>query len=60
MRLLCSIDKYTREALTIRVGRSIGAQVVIETLSDIMLMRGVPDHIRSDSGPELTAKALRA
>ena len=40
--------------------RSIGAQVVIETLADVMLMRGVPDHIRSDNGPEFTAKALRA
>ena len=40
--------------------RSIGAQVVIETLSDVMLMRGVPDHIRSDNGPEFTSKVLRA
>lgn len=60
LRLLCIIDEYTREALAIRVERSIGAQVVIETLADIMLMRGVPDHIRSDNGPEFTAKALRA
>lgn len=60
MRLLCIIDEYTREALAIRVERSIGAQVVIETLADVMLMRGVPDHIRSDNGPEFTAKALRA
>ena len=60
VRLLCLIDEYTREALAIRVERSIGAQVVIETLADVMLMRGVPDHIRSDNGPEFTAKALRA
>ncbi len=60
VRLLCIIDEYTREALAIRVERSIGAQVVIETLADVMLMRGVPDHIRSDNGPEFTAKALRA
>lgn len=59
VRLLCLIDEYTREALAIRVERSIGAQVVIETLADVMLMRGVPDHIRSDNGPEFTAKALR-
>ena len=57
VRLLCLIDEYTREALAIRVERSIGAQVVIETLADVMLMRGVPDHIRSDNGPEFTAKA---
>ena len=60
LRLLCIIDEYTREALAIRVERSIGAQVVIEALADVMLMRGVPEHIRSDNGPEFTAKALRA
>jgi len=51
---------YSREALEIRVERSIGAQVVIETLADVMPLRGVPQHIRSDNGPEFTAKALRA
>ena len=51
---------FRSEALAIRVERSIGAQVVIETLADVMLMRGVPDHIRSDNGPEFTAKTLRA
>ena len=60
LRLLCIIDEYTREALAIRVERSIGAQVVIETLADVMLLRGVPEHIRSDNGPEFTAKVLRA
>ena len=60
VRLLCLIYEYTREALAIRVERSIGAQVVVETLADVMLMRGVPDHIRSDKGPEFTVKALRA
>lgn len=59
LRLLCIIDEYTREALAIRVERSIGAQVVIEALADVMLMRGVPEHIRSDNGPEFTARAVR-
>jgi len=57
--LLCIIDQYTREALANRVERSIGAQVVIETLADVMLMHRVPNYIRSDNGPEFTAKALR-
>jgi len=57
--LLCIIDQYTRQALAIGVERSIGAQVVIETLADIMLMHAVPNYIRSDNGPEFTAKALR-
>ncbi|MBM4138012.1 MAG: transposase family protein [Nitrospira sp.] len=60
MRLPCIIDEYIRETLTIRVEHSTRMQGVIETLADVMLMRGVPDHIRSDNGPEFTAKALRA
>ena len=59
LRLLTLIDEYTRECLTIQVARRIGAQEVIEALADVMLVRGVPGHIRSDNGPEFTAKALR-
>ena len=33
---------------------------VIETLAELMLRRGVPEHIRSDNGPKFTAKAVRA
>ena len=32
---------------------------MIEALADVMLLRGVPEHIRSDNGPELVAKELR-
>ena len=32
---------------------------VIEVLSELMEFRGVPDHIRSDNGPEFTARAVR-
>ena len=28
-------------------------------LSELMVFRGVPDHIRSDNGPEFTARAVR-
>jgi len=60
LRLLTLIDEYTRECLAIRVARRQNSITVIETLSDVMLMRGVPDHIRSDNGPEMTAKLVRA
>ena len=60
VRLLTVIDEYTRECLAIRVERSIRSVDVIETLAELMLTRGVPEHIRSDNGPEFTARAVRA
>jgi putative transposase len=59
LRLLTLIDEFTRECLAIKVSRRLGSQEVIETLAELMLLRGVPEHIRSDNGPEFTAKALR-
>jgi hypothetical protein len=50
------IDEFTRECLAIRVARRINSFGVIETMADVMLERGVPDHIRSDNGAEMTAK----
>lgn len=53
------IDEFTRECLAIRVARRINSFGVIETMADVMLTRGVPEHIRSDNGPEMTAKIVR-
>ena len=53
------IDEYTPECLAILAARRIGAQEVIELLAEVMLLRGIPEHIRSDNGPAFTAKALR-
>ncbi len=59
VRLLTIIDEYTRECLAIRAGRSIRSSDVIETLAGLMMARGVPEHIRSDNGPEFTARVVR-
>ena len=59
VRLLTIIDEYTRECLAIQAGRSIRSSDVIESLAGLMTARGVPEHIRSDNGPEFTAKAVR-
>jgi transposase InsO family protein len=59
LRRLTLIDEYTRECLAIRVARRLGRYEVIEALADVMLCRGVPEHIRSDNGPEFVAKELR-
>jgi hypothetical protein len=32
---------------------------VIDVLSDLFILRGVPSHIRSDNGPEFLAKAVQ-
>ena len=54
------IDEFTRECLAIRVARRINSFGVIETMADVMLERGVPEHIRSDNGAEMTAKIVRS
>jgi len=59
VRLLTVIDEYSRECLALRAGRSIRSAEVIEVLAELMLFRGVPDRIRSDNGPEFTARAVR-
>jgi len=59
VRLLTVIDEYTRECLAIRADRHIRSSDVIETLAEAMVTRGVPDHIRSDNGPEFRATAIR-
>ena len=53
------MDEFTRECLTIRVARRLGSLDVIETLADLCLERGAPDHIRSDQGPEFIAQTVR-
>jgi len=58
-RILVIIDEYTRECLAMRVDRHITSGDVLETLYELFLLRGVPEHIRSDNGPEFTAKAVR-
>ena len=32
---------------------------MIEALADVMVMKGVPEHLRSDNGPEFVARDLR-
>ena len=59
VRLLTVIDEYSRECLALRAGRNIRSADVIEVLAELMVFRGVPDHIRSDNGPEFTAHAVR-
>ena len=58
-RMLTIIDEYTRECLAILVERRLTSEDVIDQLFNLFILRGIPEHIRSDNGPEFTAKAVR-
>ena len=59
LKWLSVVDEYTRECLALKVDRGITSEDVIDTLSELFAMRGVPRHIRSDNGPEFIAQTLR-
>ena len=59
VRMFNLIDEFTRECLAIRPRRRLNSQNVIEVLADAMIEHGIPEHIRSDNGPEFMAKDLR-
>lgn len=58
-RTLNILDEYSRECLAIRVKRKLNSNEVIDALTDLFILRGVPAYIRSDNGPEFVAKAVR-
>jgi putative transposase len=59
LRILNIIYEYTRECLAILVARKITNQDVINIPFNLFVLRGIPEYIRSDNGPEFTAKAIR-
>ena len=58
-RILTVIDEYSRECLALKVARKLKSVDVLETLADLFIIKGIPDYIRSDNGPEFTAVMLR-
>ena len=53
------MDEHSRECLAIRVKRKLNSTDVIDALTDLFILRGVPAYIRSDNGPEFIAEAVR-
>lgn len=58
-RMLTIVDEYTRECLAIEVDRKLNSDRVLEQLADLFVRRGTPRYLRSDNGPEFTAKIVR-
>ena len=59
IKILTLIDEYSRYCLALIVGRTIKSDDDLHSLSNLFLIYGIPENIRSDNGPEFTAKAVR-
>jgi putative transposase len=58
IKLLVVLDEFTRESLAIEVARSFTARQVIDVLQYVFAVRGAPEFIRSDNGPEFVAREV--
>jgi transposase InsO family protein len=58
-RVLTLLDEFTRECLAVHVAWSIRAVDVITVVEAAMERFGVPEHLRSDNGPEFIAYAIQ-
>lgn len=59
MKLLVVIDEFTRECLAIDVNCKIKGPDVVEVLRYLFAVRGYPEYIRSDNGPEFVSNAVQ-
>jgi transposase InsO family protein len=59
LKWLSVVDEYTRQCLALEVRRSFTSIDVIGVFRELVLIRGTPEHIRSDNGPEFIANAIR-
>lgn len=57
--MLTVVEEFSRECLAIGIDRRLTSRDVIRILARQMLRRGVPEHIRSDNGPEYIASVVR-
>ena len=59
LKLLTVLDEHTRECPAIVVARKIRSHDVLEVLADLFVRHGPAEYLRSDNGPEFTAKLVR-
>lgn len=52
-------DDFNRESLRIEIDTSLPAKRVIRALDELVEMRGAPQRLRLDNGPEFISAALR-
>ena len=59
VKLLVVIDEFTRECLALDTGKRFTGHDVVEVLRYLFAVRGCPDSIRSDNGPEFVSRAVQ-
>jgi transposase InsO family protein len=59
VKLLVVIDEFTRECLAIDVNKQIKGADVVGLLRYLFAVRGEPEFIRSDNGPEFVSNAVK-
>ena len=59
MRLLTLMDEYSRECLSIDVGRKLNSDHVLDRLAELFRHGRIPTFIRSDNGSEFTCERVR-
>jgi len=58
IRALTVVDDFSRESLAIEVGQSITGEQVVSVMNRLTAVRGAPQRIRVDNGPEFVSRAL--
>ena len=58
LKVLTVVDDYTRECLAIEVDTSLPGFRVVQVLGRLAKMRGLPEEIQMDNGPEFTSRVL--
>jgi putative transposase len=59
LKWLSVVDEFTRECLCLKVARRMTSQDIIDVLRGLFIAHGLPEHLRSDNGPQFIAKGLR-
>lgn len=57
-RVLAIVDDFSKESPAIEVDTSIGGSRVVQVLERLEELRGLPEMITIDNGPEFTGRAL--
>jgi putative transposase len=53
------IDDFDREALHVEIDTNLPTARIVRALDHLVLIRGTPQRLRLDNGPELVSEALQ-